>query len=175
MSVRVQARSIRERRDGREVENTQRSLVDVRIPGYGPESESLKCRPWEQFLPPSRSSSKHITGAIVNSPKPTTISCVPFPRKLDLVDIHLPAGSLWSTFTRSLWKSNSESETTASGQAVVVDVGTSHHLGVRTSFKRHGCPSYSEPERVPTTERLMAPSHIDASWCVIHSQALICC
>ncbi len=32
-------------------------VVDVRIPGYGPESESLKCRPWEQLLPPSRSSS----------------------------------------------------------------------------------------------------------------------
>ncbi len=71
------------------------------------------------------------------------------------------------------WKSNSDSETSIASS--LVDVGVGHHLREQIGFDRHGCPSHSESERVRIIELLTALSHIDASWCVIHSQALICC
>ncbi len=58
--------------DSRVVEKAQRSVVvvDVRIPGYGPESESQPFAILSLIL-------KHITGALVNPPKPTTSSFDP--------------------------------------------------------------------------------------------------
>ncbi|SJL08523.1 uncharacterized protein ARMOST_11887 [Armillaria ostoyae] len=34
---------------------------------------------------------------------------------------------------------------------------------IKTRFNRHGCPGHFEPEQVPTTERLLALSHVDTS------------